>query len=139
MSWLIQQMSVPENARAAGEAFSMITGVDLAYEDLETDRPEGFEAGPTDEPDDENVEMDPDEDLPWPDAELVDKWWGSNRGRFANGQRYFLGGPAAEPAWRSGLAGGFQRQRHAAALELALAIPESVLLEVRAPGFRQIA
>ena len=44
--WLMEQMHVPELARPAGEAFSMITGVDLAYDDLEGEWPEGFEAGP---------------------------------------------------------------------------------------------
>src|SRR5205823_7446742 len=32
--WLIEQMSVPPLARVAGEAFTMITGADLAYLDL---------------------------------------------------------------------------------------------------------
>jgi hypothetical protein len=41
----------------------MITGVDIAYEDLEGVWPEGFEAGPTENPENENVAMDPDEDL----------------------------------------------------------------------------
>ena len=30
----------------------MITGVDLAYDDLETDAPQHFQSGPTDEPSD---------------------------------------------------------------------------------------
>ncbi len=72
--WLIEQMSIPEHARIAGEAFTMITGVDIAYEDLERDWPEGFKAGPTEEPEDEAVEMDPDEDLPWPELELIKTW-----------------------------------------------------------------
>ena len=33
--WLIEHMSIPEMARIAGESFSMITGVDLAYDDLD--------------------------------------------------------------------------------------------------------
>ncbi len=139
MTWLLSQMDIPNNARAAGEAFSMITGVDIAYDDLEADWPEGFEAGPTDEPDDENVEMDRDEDLPFPNPELIKEWWNSNRDRFSTGQRYFLGLPLDEQGLKTGLVNGFQRQRIAAALELALSEPESVLLEVRAPGFRQIA
>jgi len=57
-------MTIPELARVAGEAFTMITGVDIAYEDLEGAWPEGFVAGPTEDPEDENVAMDPDEDLP---------------------------------------------------------------------------
>src|SRR6266487_150454 len=60
--WLFEQVTIPEIARVAGEAFTMITGVDLAYEDLEGEWPEGFEAGPTENPEDENVDMDSDED-----------------------------------------------------------------------------
>lgn len=30
--WLIEQMENPELARLAGEAFSLITGTDIAYE-----------------------------------------------------------------------------------------------------------
>src|SRR5262249_11944046 len=33
--WLMEQMVIPELARVAGEAFTMITGVDIAYEDLD--------------------------------------------------------------------------------------------------------
>ena len=62
--WLIKQMEAPALARAAGEALSLITGVDLAYEDLDGDKPENFESGPTENPDDENVAMDDEEDLP---------------------------------------------------------------------------
>jgi hypothetical protein len=44
-------MATPEVARAAGAALSMITGVDLAAEKLKTRPPEGFHAGPSDDPD----------------------------------------------------------------------------------------
>jgi hypothetical protein len=40
---IIKKMDEPELARVAGEAFSMITGVDLAYEDFEGEQPEDFE------------------------------------------------------------------------------------------------
>ncbi|HKM56276.1 MAG TPA: TIGR02270 family protein, partial [Isosphaeraceae bacterium] len=72
--FLIEQMKVPKLARVAGESFSMITGVRLDYDKLQGQKPEGFEAGPTDNPEDEKVEMDPDENLPWPDPALVQKW-----------------------------------------------------------------
>jgi hypothetical protein len=52
--WLIEQMTISELARVAGEAFTMITGVDIAYEDLEDEWPEGFDAGPTEDPEDKN-------------------------------------------------------------------------------------
>lgn len=134
---LIKQMAVPELARVAGEAFSMITGVDLAYEDLEDDRPADFEVGPTEAPEDENVELDHDEDLPWPNQSLIQEWWNLNREHYQAGGRYLLGEPITETHCRSILRSGYQRQRAAAALELALIQHEQPLFETRAPGFRQ--
>ena len=135
--WLIQMMEVPELARVAGESFTMITGVDIAYEDLEGEWPEGFEAGPTESPEDEDVEMDPDEDLPWPDPDLIADWWNRNKGSFQNGTRYLLGKPISEEQCQHVLRHGYQRQRAAAALELAIINPGQPLFEIRAPGFHQ--
>jgi len=135
--WIIEHMEVPELARVAGEAFTMITGVDIAYEDLEGEWPEGFEAGPTESPEDEDVELDPDEDLPWPDAQLIAEWWAKNKAAFRNGTRYLLGQPISPEHLQHVLRNGYQRQRAAAALELALLQPGQPLFEVRAPGFRQ--
>lgn len=135
--WLIDQMHVPEFARVSGEAFTMITGVDLAYQDLETDKPKGFEAGPTENPEDENVEMDPDENLPWPDAELIGRWWRQHQSEFQNGTRYLLGKPISIDWCQHVLRAGRQRQRAAAALELAIRQPGQPLFNVAAPGFRQ--
>ncbi|MCI5164482.1 MAG: hypothetical protein D3917_21205 [Candidatus Electrothrix sp. AX5] len=135
--WLIEIMAVPELARVAGEAFSMITGLDLAYEDLEGEWPEGFAAGPTEDPEDEDVDLDSDEDLPWPAPALITGWWEANKGKFSNGTRYLAGQPIAPAHLSQVLVSGFQRQRAAAAMELALLKPEQPLFEVRAPGFRQ--
>ena len=135
--WLIEQMLIPELARVASEAFTMITGVDIAYEDLEGEWPEGFEAGPTEDPEDENVDMDPDEDLPWPKPEAIYTWWKNHQGRFRTGTRYLLGKPMSTDWLRDVLRNGRQRQRAAAALELPLQQPGQPLFEVRAPGFRQ--
>ena len=135
--WLIEHMEVPELARVAGEAFTMITGVDIAYEDLEGEWPKGFEAGPTESPEDEDVEMDSDEDLPWPDAQLIAEWWAKDKAAFRNGTRYLLGQPISPEHLHKVLRIGFQRQRAAAALELAIFQPGQPLFEVRAPGFRQ--
>lgn len=135
--WLLERMATPELARPAGEAFSSITGVDIAYEDLEGEWPEGFEAGPTEEPEDENVELDPDEDLPWPEPELVRGWWSGNQARFPAGKRYLVGRTIAPETLQEVLRTGMQRQRAAAALELTLAQPGRALFEVRARGDRQ--
>ena len=136
--WLIAQMDVPEQARMAGEAFSMITGVDLYDQQLTRDRPEGFESGPTDDLEDENVAMDPDQDLSWPHAELVRNWWDANGARFVNGRRYLAGSePTAEHCKRL-LREGRQGFRQAAAFELALMDAATPLFETRAPASRQL-
>lgn len=137
VAWLLDQTAVPAIARVAGEALAMITGVDLAYLDLDGNRPEGFEAGPNDDPEDENVQPDPDEDLPWPDPKRVRAWWESQKAMFAPGKRYLIGKEITEASAREALGTGRQRQRAAAALELAILEPGTPLVEVRAPGFRQ--
>lgn len=134
---LIEKMATPDFARVAGESFSMITGVDIAYEDLEGDWPEGFEAGPTENPEDEKVEMDLDEDLFWPDPEKISVWWSENNQHFQNGTRYLCGKPITVEQCQHILKYGYQRQRTAAAIELAVMNPGQPLFEVRAPGFRQ--
>ena len=135
--WLIENMDVPVMARVAGESFTMITGVDLAYDDLDTDKPEGFEAGPTEDPDDENVEMDKDEDLPWPNTQLIEEWWFTHRLEFTNGTRYLLGKPMAIDSLNDVLRTGKQRQRTAAAIELAMRQPGTALFNTSSPGFWQ--
>lgn len=137
VSWLLEFMQLPPLARAAGEAFSMITGADFVADNLEGEAPKGFQAGPTDNPEDEDVAMDPDEDLPWPGPEAVRKWWDARRGDFTNGTRYLVGKPISAESCQQVLRTGYQRQRAAAALELALLRRGQPLFEVRAPGFRQ--
>ena len=137
--WLVRQMVVPEHARVAAEAVAMITGVDIVEADLEGEWPDGFEAGPSEDPEDEDVEMDPDEDLPWPEPAAVDAWWDANKGRFKSGQRYLLGVPIAPGPLKQVLRTGTQRQRYSAAMEIALSAPDAPLFETRAPGKRQQA
>lgn len=132
--WLIKQMENPETARVAGEAFSMMTGVDIAYEDLEGEWPEEFEAGPAENPDDEDVSMDADEDLPWPEPDLVQTWWDSNKKKFQTGTRYLCGEQISVDHCLEVLKKGYQRQRVAAALELALRSLDQPLFEVRVSG-----
>jgi uncharacterized protein (TIGR02270 family) len=136
--WLIKQMEIPELARIAGEAYCFITGVDIAYEDLDTDLPEDFVTGPTENPEDEDVDLDQDEDLPCPDPVLIENWWKKHKHDFVSGSRYLAGKPLSESLCRSILRTGMQRQRYAAAVELALMQPTATLFETRANGKRQI-
>ncbi len=135
--WLIDTMRVAELARVAGEAFCAVTGADLVAQDLEGERPRGFVAGPSDDPQDENVALDPDENVPWPDGEKTAQWWRRNRERFPSGVRHLLGKPLDREWLHAVLRNGGQRQRAAAALESAIRNPGQPLFEVRAPGFRQ--
>jgi uncharacterized protein (TIGR02270 family) len=137
--FLIDRMKVPGLARIAGESFSLITGARLDHDKLEGQKPDGFESGPTENPEDENVDMDPDENLPWPDPVLIQRWWSTHQGNFAKGTRYLLGQPIRLESLRHALKNGYQRQRAAAAIELAILNPGRPLFEVRAPGWRQQA
>ncbi len=119
-SWLIGHMSDDKLARLAGESFSMITGVDLAWLDLERNPPESFESGPNDDPDNSNVDMDEDEGLPWPDRAKVQTWWDQNGARFTTGVPHFMGAPVNSAHCIEVLKIGYQRQRVAAAHHLCL-------------------
>lgn len=135
--WLIETMEDGQLARIAGESFSMITGADLAYENMDKTLPEEFNNGPTEDPEDENTEMDPDENLPMPDHEIVKKWWDSNRARFKNGTGYLAGVPVTYEAMRQVLKTAYQRQRTQAALELVMLSPGEKLFNTKAPGNKQ--
>jgi uncharacterized protein (TIGR02270 family) len=135
--WLIKQMADLKLTRLAGESFSFITGLDLAYLDLERKPPENVELGPNDNPEDDNVAMDEDDSLPWPDAVKIEQWWAANKTGFTDGTRYFMGEPVTRTHCVQVLNEGFQRQRIAAAMYLCLLQPGSKLFPTRAPAWRQ--
>ena len=137
--WLIQQMADLPHARLAGEAFSLITGADLALLDLELVATPDYDAGPTDDPKDPNVAMDPDQDLPWPDQQLAQAWWQANQMNFQTGTPYLLGSALSERRCLEVLATGQQRQRIASACALARFRPTEALFPTSAPASRQQA
>lgn len=136
--WLIAQAAHDQLARAAGEAFSLITGVDLSGAPLgRAQAPDSFESGPNDDPADPNVAMDPDEGLPWPDPQGISDWWAHNAGRFQRGIRYFMGAPVTREHCIEVLKTGSQRQRILAAQYLCLLEPGTPLFNTSAPAWRQ--
>ena len=135
--WLIKQMSNPQIACLAGEAFSFITGLDLAYQKLEQEPPADFEPGPNDDPNDDNVAMDEDDGLPWPDPVKIQAWWSANSHRFQSGVCYFMGEPVTRAHCIRVLKEGYQRQRIAAAEYLCLLNPGTPLFNTSAPAWRQ--
>ncbi len=134
--WLISQMTEAATARAAGEAFALIVGADLSRQ-MEAEPPDGFESGPSDTPDDEDVAVDPDEGLPWPDVPQVQRRWAAQSGQFGTGQRYFVGAPVTRAHCVNVLAHGYQRQRVLAAHHLCLLEPGTPLFNTGAPAWRQ--
>jgi uncharacterized protein (TIGR02270 family) len=143
--WLIGQMQDLVVSRLAGEAFSRLTGADLARLDLERKPPEGASdgqfGGPNEDPADDNVALDEDESLPWPDPERVQGWWQVNQGRFtttsAAGQRFFMGELPSPAHALKVLREAGQRQRIAAAQWLSLLAPGTKLFQTAAPAWRQ--
>jgi uncharacterized protein (TIGR02270 family) len=135
--WLIQQMADDKVARAAGEAFSLITGADIALLDLERMDVGDLKSGPTDNPDEVTVDEDPDEGLPWPEPILVKAWWAKREHEFRSGTRYFVGLPVTRDHCVFVLREGTQRQRQLAAQHLCLLSPGTPLFNTSAPAWRQ--
>lgn len=135
--WLLDCMDRPELARIAAEAFTMITGIDIEDEKLEGERPEGFESGPSDDPDDDDVAPDLDDNLKWPDLAAVRARWEATKEALPAQGRLFLGKPVSSAWLEQVLRTGGQRRRAEAAI--ALVLPGKPLFEVRAPGARQMA
>lgn len=137
--WLIERMKSPADARLAGEAFSWITGADFAAHQLETLEAPESAAGPTEDPADDDVGMDEDEGLPWPDVAKVQAWWArSPLATAAPSARLVQGGPIDDrPHLQGVLREGTQRLRAHAALLLAVAEPTSIVFPVAAPAWRQ--
>ena len=113
--WLIEKMTVPPLARVAGESFSMITGRDLLDDGLDGPVPAGFTADLDDEARDAN--------LPWPDPDKMRAWWQKEATRFVANARHLAGLSLTGDACNKILRIGHQRQRCAAAYELALMSP----------------
>jgi uncharacterized protein (TIGR02270 family) len=134
---LIEQMSRPLLARVAAEAFVNITGADFNVNQLEAMPPEDFEEGPTEDPDDEDVDVPEDAALPWPDVSRIKSWWVKNSARFDQSTRYFLGSTVTADACANVLRTGFQRQRVLAAHYLCLLNPGTPLFNTSAPAWRQ--
>jgi uncharacterized protein (TIGR02270 family) len=150
-AWLLDKMGSPKLARRAGAAFSLMSGCDFRRDDLDGDQPpEAAAAQPAAEvalegeltavslepvaPDDS---LEGEDDLAWPDVVRLRQWWDGSRHAFVPGVRYLAGVPIRPAELRQVLRAGNQRQRAAAALEIALTDPDAILLDVTGPAHRQ--
>lgn len=135
--WLIAQMHDAKVARVAGEAFASMTGLELADIAFERAPPPVPQTGPSDDPEDEDVALDEDDSLLWPDPEKIDLWWRSHGARFAPGSRYFMGAVPTPRSCIQVLRTGSQRQRLAAAEHATLLTTGTPLFDTSAPAWRQ--
>lgn len=132
VNWLINKMQDPKLAKIAGEAFSSITGVNIEKSQLAIDKLDKYQDIPSDESDDSYTDLDDDENLPYPNFEKVADIWRKHGQNFIVGRRYFGGRPIRPEILKDTLMKGSQRQRHAAAIELALSENDVPLPNTRA-------
>ena len=138
--WLIERMAEPEISRLSGEAFCWITGADLARMDLETLQAPPLPEHPSDDPNDDDVSLDEDDSLPWPDVVKVQAWWAkqtSMHAAAAAGQRLFEGEAPSVAAAQRVLREGTQRRRARAALLACVLQPGLKLFQIAARTRRQ--
>lgn len=135
---LIKQMYTPELARAAGDALSIITGVDITESNLAGSAPDDFESAVNETDADKQPTLDPDENLVWPDVERVADWWQNNADNFSTKKRFLAGKKITAKRCKLLLRNGCQWVRDAAALELALANEKTRYFNVKANGALQM-
>ena len=136
-TWLIGHMDRRDMARIAGEAFTLITGADLSAKGSTEALQRTSRSGPSDDPDDPNVDKDDDDGLPWPDGQRVRSWWDADGQSIEKGTRYFMGAPVTREHCIEVLKNGYQRQRILAAHYLCLLDPGTPLFNTSAPAWRQ--
>ena len=136
--WLIDKMNNFDTAKIAGEAFSLITGIDIERYELAIEPPDDITVVPNDNSDDDNVDLDEDENLPFPDVSKINHTWLRYKDRYKAGSRYIIGidvtqnNPATIAKLNSALKQVTQRQRASVALTLALLDPQSPYVNVKA-------
>lgn len=132
VNWLINNMYDARVAKLSGEAFTLITGIDLADHSLTLDLLPETPIHPDNSVDNEDVSLDEDENLPWPDALKVSRAWMNVGKNYLSGQRYFLGRNINAGALKDHFSSSNQRHRQAASLELALMEESIPLLNFKA-------
>ena len=131
--FLIATLDCDTLSRLAAEGFCCITGADVSV--LSGEVPQNARTGPTEDPADENTDLDPDEGKRWPDRAKVERWWRENSQPFQPMTKYLAGTVVNDASLRNKLKGAPQNLRACAAQLLALGgLP---LFDVRAPAFRQ--
>jgi hypothetical protein len=82
LDFLLESMAVPERARLAWLAFSTLAGLPFDGGRFTIAAPSGLSSGPDDIPEHDEVAMDPDEGIPYPDQSALSDWWRQKRSTF---------------------------------------------------------
>jgi len=136
VNWLILKMRESAVSRLAGESFNMITGFDLEKNQLLGEVPAHLYMQPNNDSIDDDVSIDEDENLLWPDYEKVSSFWMNNGSNFISGHRYYMGQSINSDMLNEKINSENQRLRHAAAMELALTNSATPLINTRARSLR---
>ncbi|QRK10884.1 TIGR02270 family protein [Archangium violaceum] len=138
METCLELMEKKPMAALAGEAFSAMTGLELAASYVMQEQEE--ESLP---PLEEDLERDlgpkPEDALPVPDREAVTAWWSQARKNFNREWRYMRGVAFSVDGLLGELERGPMRRRHAHALELAVRSQGTCLIQTRAFTKQQYA
>jgi uncharacterized protein (TIGR02270 family) len=121
VSWvnrLLADMQIASRARLAGEAVSLLLGISLELPPWRGEPVGTVDTGPSEDPGDARVALDPDEHRPWPNRDLLLRWWSERASSFEPDQLYLLGQPIEGDWLGEVLARGRQPARRIAALEL---------------------
>ena len=132
-TWLerfVAHLEAPETRRLAAWAYSVTSGFDLA--EATGAPPPNFRSGPSDDPSDDNVAMDPDDELPWPDVAALRAHWQAQQAAVPADERWLLGCSITPDSSAEVLSGGRHLARQLAAFDIALTKPQTPLPEVRA-------
>jgi len=115
-------------SRLAGEAIAAVTGLKLegTFCQPARDESDGDAPGPDDDPEEMWLV-----ELPVPDPDAVEQWWGANRARFESGRRYIGGRPWSPEVLVDALVRGPMRRRHVLALEASIRTSGRFRLETR--------
>jgi uncharacterized protein (TIGR02270 family) len=132
VNWLISKMQDESVAKLAGEAFCLITGIDIEQHQLIDESKNEQENQDDTDMEDESVELNEDENLPWPDYKKIKKLWMNHGKHFIAGQRYVYGKPLSAEYMKSRLSTAYQRQRQAFGLELSLIDSNMPMLNYKA-------
>lgn len=128
----LEHMNDASLARVAGEAFSMITGLQIDGIFVGLEPPEQDPLPPLEEEDlQASLIPSPDAELPLPDVDQVRFWWGKARKQFDSETRYLSGKPFSVQTLLETFLNAPMRRRAAWALELAIRSKGEFQIECR--------